>query len=93
MELKGKPTFDGTVEIGYSVLTEAQGLGYATEAVQGLVSWAFEHPEVLRVIAETLPELTPSIRVLEKSGFVSVAEGSEEGLIRFELSRSAYEKT
>jgi hypothetical protein len=45
------------------------------------------------VIAETLPELTPSIRVLEKSGFVSGGEGSEEGLIRFELSRSAYERT
>jgi RimJ/RimL family protein N-acetyltransferase len=36
VELKGKPTFDGTVEIGYSVLKEAQGLGYATEAVKGL---------------------------------------------------------
>ena len=34
-EFKGKPTSDGTVEIGYSVLQEAQGLGYATEAVNG----------------------------------------------------------
>jgi RimJ/RimL family protein N-acetyltransferase len=88
---RGKPTSDGTVEIGYSVLQRVQGFGYATEAVKGLLSWAFEHAEVSRVTALTLPELTPSIRVLEKSGFVTVGEGPEEGLIRFELSRSAYE--
>ncbi len=45
------------------------------------------------MIAETLPELTPSIRVLEKSGFVNIGAGSEKGVIRFEFSRSAYEKT
>jgi RimJ/RimL family protein N-acetyltransferase len=89
---KGKPTSDGTVEIGYSVLRRAQGFGYATEAVKGLLSWAFEHAELSRVTAETLPELTPSIRVLEKSGFVTVGEGSEEGFIRFELSRAEYER-
>jgi RimJ/RimL family protein N-acetyltransferase len=91
-EFKGKPTSDGTVEIGYSVLRQAQGFGYATEAVKGLLSWAFEHAEVSRVTAETLPELTPSTRVLEKSGFVTIGEGSEEGFIRFELSRAEYER-
>ncbi|NIM49311.1 MAG: GNAT family N-acetyltransferase [Gemmatimonadales bacterium] len=39
---KGKPTSDGMVELGYSVLKEAQGRGYATEAVKGLLAWAFE---------------------------------------------------
>ncbi len=90
---KGQPTSDGTVEIGYSVPQEAQGRGYATEAVKGLLSWAFAHPDVSRVIAETLPEITPSIRVLEKSGLVNIGEGSQEGVIRFELSRRAHEKT
>ncbi len=89
---QGKPSSDGTVVIGYSVLKEAQGRGYATEAVKGLVSWAFEHPEVSRVTAETLPELVASTRVLEKNGFANIGRGSEEVLIRFELARSAYEK-
>lgn len=53
---KGKPTPDGTVEIGYSVLQEFQNRGYATEAIQALISWAFEYPEIRQVIAETLPE-------------------------------------
>jgi RimJ/RimL family protein N-acetyltransferase len=90
-EFLGRPTADGTVEIGYSVLQEFQGVGYATEAVKGLLVWAFGHREVTRVIAETLPELTPSRRVLQKSGFTNVGKGSADGVIRFERSRSAHE--
>ena len=84
---KGKPTSDGTVEIGYSVLKEFQNLGYGTEAVQALIDWAFNHSEVQRVIAETLPELKPSQRLLEKCHFKNIGEGSEAGSIRFELLR------
>jgi ribosomal-protein-alanine N-acetyltransferase len=89
---KGKPGADGMVEVGYSVLEEFQREGYATEAVEGLLSWAFSEPEVTRVIAETLPPLTPSIRVLEKIGFSNIGEGSEEGVIRFEMTRQTYEE-
>ena len=85
---KGKPTPDGTVEIGYSLLQEFQSFGYGTEAIKALISWAFKHPEVQRVIAETLPELKPSQRILEKCQFTNIGQGSEEGSIRFELSRS-----
>ncbi len=87
---KGIPSADGTVEIGYSVLPEYQRKGYATEAAKALVGRAFEHSELSRVIAETYPELTASIRVLEKNGFVLTGNGSEPGVIRFELSRNAY---
>src|SRR6185436_2050549 len=37
---KGKPSVDGTVEVGYSVLPEYQGRGFATMAVGALVKWA-----------------------------------------------------
>lgn len=88
---KGKPQ-NGAVEIGYSFFPEFQGRGYATEAVGGLLSWIFgEHPDVTSVIGETLPELTGSIRVLEKNGFVLAGEGSEPGVIRFTLPRSTWE--
>lgn len=82
---KGKPTSDGIVEIGYSILPEFQNLGYGTEAIKALVSWAFAHPEVQQVIAETLPELKASQRVLEKSHFTHIGQGSEEGIIRYQL--------
>lgn len=84
---KGSPSSDGTVEIGYSVLPEYQRKGYASEAAGELVNRAFEYPEVKRVIAETFPDLTASIRVLEKTGFSLIGSGSEPGVIRFEITK------
>ena len=85
---KGLPAADGTVEVGYSVLEAQQRRGYASEAVEGLVAWAFGHAEVTRVIAETYPELVASIGVLEKTGFRFIGPGSEDRVIRFERRRS-----
>jgi RimJ/RimL family protein N-acetyltransferase len=84
---KGPPDADGTVEIGYSVLEEHQRRGYASEAVGALVEWAFTHPGVRRVIAETYPELIASIGVLKKLGFRQIEGGAEQGAIRFERLR------
>jgi ribosomal-protein-alanine N-acetyltransferase len=87
---KGPPSVDGTVEIGYGIVAEHRRRGYASEATRGLLAHAFANPAVRRVIAETLPELLPSIGVLEKCGFRLIGEGSEPGVIRFELARAAY---
>ncbi|HEX8465587.1 MAG TPA: GNAT family N-acetyltransferase [Abditibacterium sp.] len=84
---KGRPDETGSVELGYSVVEDHQNLGFATEAVRGLVNWATSQPEVKEIIAETLPDLGASIRVLEKNGFVFVGAGSEEGVIRYRLMR------
>jgi [ribosomal protein S5]-alanine N-acetyltransferase len=88
---KGPPSTEGAVEVGYGIVSDHQRRGYATEAVRALVTNAFAVPEVNRVIAETLPELTPSIGVLRKCGFELTGEGSEPGVIRFELTRRAHE--
>jgi RimJ/RimL family protein N-acetyltransferase/uncharacterized damage-inducible protein DinB len=87
---KGPPTADGTVEVGYSVLAAYQRQGFATEAVAALVEEAFAAKEITRVIAETLPPLLPSIRVLEKNGFRLIGPGFEPGVIRFELTREDF---
>ena len=85
---KDRPDATGTVEIGYSILPAHQRRGHATEAVRGLVAWAFSHSEVRRVIAETFPDLTASIRVLERNGFRRADEpATEPGAIRFERPR------
>ncbi len=87
---KGPPSADGTVEVGYGIVREHQRRGYASEAVRGLLAHAFALPAVRRVIAETLPELLPSIGVLRKCGFRLIGQGSEPGVIRFELTRAEY---
>ena len=88
--LKGPPLPDGTVEIGYSMIATFQRQGYATEAAAGLIEWAFQTSAVTRVIAETYPELIASIRVMEKNGLTFSGPGSEERVIRFELTRPSY---
>ena len=85
---KGKPSADGMVEVGYSIMQDRQRQGFAPEAVAGLIGWAFSHPEVTRVAAETFPELRASIRVMEKNGLIYCGPGLEEGTIRYERARS-----
>lgn len=60
---------DGTAEIGFYVLPEHQGEGYATEAVRLALGYAFDHQRLHRVDAETYGFNEASRRVLEKAGF------------------------
>lgn len=83
----GPPGTDGTVEIGYSILPEYRGRGFATEMAGALVSRACALPAVRRVIAHTFPDNAGSIKVLENCGFAFVGPGAELGTIRFELAR------
>ena len=85
---KGNPTEDGTVEIGYGIVDEYHRQGYATETTRALVERAFQSPTVLRVIAETLPSLEASIGVLVKCGFRFIGDGSERGVVRYEITRA-----
>ncbi len=84
---KGRPDSAGSVEIGYSILSQFQGQGLATEAAMRLIGWAFTHQEVKEVTAETLPHLRSSIRVLEKNGMEYKGAGSESGVIRYAVTR------
>lgn len=85
---KGKPDQAGSVEIGYSVLSQFRVQGYATEAVARLLAWAFSHQNVNEVTAETLPYLRQSIRVMEKNGLKFAGPGSEQGVVRYAISKT-----
>ena len=63
-------------ELGYDLLREHWGKGYTTEAVEGLLRYAFEELKLNRVEATTDPENAASVRVLEKTGF------TREGVLR-----------
>ncbi|WP_300040790.1 GNAT family N-acetyltransferase [Methanospirillum sp.] len=74
---------DNILELGYSVLDEFQCQGYATEAVKIMISWAENDLRVGFIKACTFPELTGSIKVLERTGFSYVGEGDEEGSLAY----------
>ena len=89
------PPKDGRVDIGYSIVASQQRRGYASEATRRLIEMAFEDPQVDRVVAETLPGLEPSIRVMEKCGFRQCGANvtgfsGEEGVLQYELRRNDF---
>jgi RimJ/RimL family protein N-acetyltransferase len=65
---------EGTIEIGYAVVESMWGRGYATAAVEALVTKAREAPEVRRIVAHAPLERPGSGRVLGKAGFTMARE-------------------
>ena len=90
--MTGPPDQSGTIEIGYSVVEAFQKQGIGTEATRTLIRWAFEQPGVQMVTAQTLPDLGPSIKVMERCGMIFLGVGSEPGTIRYGLTREQFQK-
>jgi [ribosomal protein S5]-alanine N-acetyltransferase len=65
----GDPNLEGEVEIGYGTYPEFQGKGYMTEAIGGMIKWAFEQPIVKIIIARTDKNNLASTKVLQKNKF------------------------
>jgi len=59
--------------IGYSLLPEFRGRGFATRAVNLMAQWAFDHVRIARLVAGTDPDNTASQRVLQRAGFTNEA--------------------
>jgi RimJ/RimL family protein N-acetyltransferase len=79
----GAPSAEGSVEIGYSIVTDRRRRGYATEAARALVSWALEQPGVDAVLARCASDNEASIRTLERVGFSR--SGAADGRLRWRL--------
>jgi RimJ/RimL family protein N-acetyltransferase len=59
---------NGDAEVGFTLMHEAQGNGFATEALRGLARDLFKHPDVVRIIGVTDERNRASVRVLERLG-------------------------
>lgn len=57
------------VDIGYALLPEFSGKGYAVEAASGVIGYSKQKLELKRVVAIVNADNQSSIRVLEKNGF------------------------
>jgi len=58
------------VEIGWALIIEARGQGFATEAARALLDYGFQTLRVQRIVALTERENPVSIRVMERIGMV-----------------------
>lgn len=62
--------FPQEADIGYCLIPQAQGRGFASEAVRAVCEYAFREAGVKAINAWVLAENQGSIRLLEKLGFV-----------------------
>jgi len=62
------------VDLGYFILPEYHNHGYMTEAVNEIISFAFQDDGVHRISTGCITENQPSERVMQKCGFVKEAE-------------------
>jgi RimJ/RimL family protein N-acetyltransferase len=77
-----------SASMGYCLEAAAWGHGYATEAGQALLRWAFDTLDLNRVQAETDTRNTASARVLEKLGFVREGTLRQDCIVNGEVSDS-----
>jgi len=57
------------VHLGYFLLPEKHGQGYATEAVRRVIAFAFAEDGCIRMTTACYGDNVPSRRVMEKAGF------------------------
>ena len=82
---KGRADQDGVVEVGYGIAPEEQNQGFATEAVDALIEWAFSRGKTNKAIAECRADNTASIKVLQKLGMRQTAK--DKGMIYWERTK------
>ncbi len=56
------------IDIGFALLPQFEGNGYAFEASEGVMKFAKDNLNLKRIAAITVPYNTPSIKLLEKLG-------------------------
>ena len=79
----GRPDASGMVEVGYTVVPEQRGRGYAHELLAALVEEARASDSNVRVVRATVrPDNAASLAVVRRAGFAHVGEqwDDEDGL-------------
>ncbi|MBC8986743.1 GNAT family N-acetyltransferase [Pedobacter sp. N36a] len=66
---KGLPNAEGIVDLGYAIVAAERRKGYAAEAAEGLIKWAFKQPEVKMITALCQHVNVGSTKTLTNLGF------------------------
>jgi RimJ/RimL family protein N-acetyltransferase len=79
------------LELGWALLPEAHGKGFASEALQAVIDWEGKVFASSRLLAIIDPDNLPSLKLAAKFGFVERARTTYKGvpIIQFELKRDA----
>jgi len=73
------------VNLGYFILPIYWGKGIVTEAVKAVISYAFNHSDIVKIETGCIKENIGSERVMKKAGMVKEAEFRKHVLLHSEL--------
>ncbi len=82
------------LEIGYAIAKEFWGKGFATEAAEKFIKYAFENLKPDKIVAVAEPENLASRRVMEKLGmqFVKIARFYERNLVQYAITEEKFKQ-
>lgn len=78
-------------DIGYGIIKEERNNGYAQEASNGLINWAFSNENVKEITAKCLLDNSNSIKLLKKLNFIAIKKDQE--MLYWSLQKKQYEET
>lgn len=84
------PPFGDDREVGWALLPEAHGKGYASEALEAVLAWEKQHLGGACLVALIDPDNAPSIKLALKFGFTQRARSVYKDIptIQFERRRA-----
>jgi [ribosomal protein S5]-alanine N-acetyltransferase len=74
VNLKGPPSATGDVEIGWGLIEDVRGRGYAIEASAAVIQWARRQPGVSSISATIADDNYPSQRLAKRLGLARTSE-------------------
>jgi ribosomal-protein-alanine N-acetyltransferase len=82
----------GEIEVGYALIKELRGKGYASEAAEAFLIYGFETLNFKEIVAVARPENRASWRVMEKLGMSYDYTGRfyERDLVHYSITREEF---
>ena len=85
----------GEIEVGYALIKEFRGCGYASEAAEAFLIYGFETLNLTEIVAVARPENRASWRVMERLGMTYDYTGKfyERDLVHYSITRKEFKNS
>lgn len=82
----------GEIEVGYAVIKEFWGKGFASEAAEAVLAYGFDELNLVKIVAVAVPENTGSRRVMEKLGMTYdfIGKFYERDLVHYSITKEEF---
>jgi len=84
-----QPSIEGIPELGWALIPDAHGKGYATEALRAVVAWGDNHFGSAQTVCIIYSDNVASFRVAEKLGYTELRPLTKDGQHGSVLVRAA----